>query len=77
MTKPLLIARHLVHRVRLWNAEIQTDNASRILLDAQEEIDRAAQLLAHNTRLLNDARQKAMLSGYAIDKAERVRFLGI
>lgn len=75
--KPLLVLHHLLHRVLLWNAEIQTDNAARCVIEAETEIQRAAQLLAHNTRLLNDARQKATLSGYAIDKAERVRFLGI
>lgn len=70
----------LVHQwnlLKLWQSEIDDYGATVICSEANKELDRAVALCAHNRRKLLEARNAVKLSGYAIDKHDRIKFLGI
>ena len=75
--KLILVARHLYDRLMLWSAELNAHSAQTIALEAEQETLRAAQLLARNMRLLDDARMRAQNSGWRIERRERLLSLGV
>lgn len=77
MTRLYLLALHQWHRMQLWQALTQLHSAEVVLHEAQAELERANALLAHNTRLMMDAENAVMLSGYAIDRHDRLKSLGV
>lgn len=77
MRRLYLILAHAWAELCLWQAEIDDSNAGRIAADANTELDRALALCAHNARRLQDARERVMYAGYAIDKLDRQREIGI
>lgn len=72
-----LMGKHLIDRLLLWQATIELDNASRLVIEANDELDRAVALSVHLLRKRDDARMRAQNSGWRIDRAERIKFLGI
>lgn len=70
----------LVHRwneYALWAAEIDADNAAKIVAEAEAELNRAISLAAHNGRRLEDAREAVQISAFRVNRYDRLLSLGV
>lgn len=70
----------LVYRwnaMHLWYAEIDADNAAKIVAEAEAELNRAISLAAYNGRRLEDAREAVQISGFRVSRHDRLLSLGV
>jgi hypothetical protein len=74
--KLYLLLRHQWHCMLVWQATIDVHNSERIVAEAHAERERAIALDAHNTRRLEEAKQRATISGYRIERHSRLTSLG-
>lgn len=72
-----LLALYHWNELMLWQASIEADNAAKIVAEAEAEINRAISLAAQNNRKMAEARERLMISGFRVQRYDRLLSLGV